>query len=328
MMAGDLLTHDEIAALVAAAKEGALPDAQPDLRSRRGRRIREIDFSRPSKFSQDQQRRFERAHESFCRRVSTKLSAELRTSLEFALINTSQLTWSAALAEIPAGALMNVIQIDQLGTKIVLTSELEFALRLIDLVLGGSADGKVARRDLTDIEQALSRRLFQMMVEPLSLAWQELADLTLTSLDVESQAPSAQLATLSEPSLALTFEARIATSSSTLSLIIPYRSIEPVVAHLGAHRYESDAGALATVDTAQAMAGALGSVGVEVRAEVGAVELTLAELLALEPGMLISLPSNGGVTLLLEDTPIHRVRLGQSGGSRAVQVVEPLGEGA
>lgn len=325
-MSGDLLTHDEIAALVAAAKDGGLPDPQDDLRARRPRRIRQIDFSRPSKFTQDQQRRLERAHESFSRRASTRLSAELHTSLELALINVAQLTWSAALAEIPQGALLNVIQIDQLGTKLLLTSELDFALRLIDLVLGGSADGKVVRRDLTDIEQALSRRLFQVIVEPLSLAWQELADLSLTSLDVDSQAPSAQLATLSEPSLAFTFEARVAGSSSTLSLIVPYRSIEPVVTHLGAHRYETDPSALTTVDTAHAMAGALGSVGVEVRAEVAAVELTLAELLALEPGAAVPLAHDGGVTLLLEDTPIHRVTLGQSGGRRAVQIVEPLGE--
>lgn len=328
-MSGDLLSHDEIAALVAAAKDGSLPEATAEPQRRRGHRVREIDFSRPTKFTQEQQRRFERAHESFCRRVSTKLTAELRTPFEFALINTSQLTWSAALTEIPPGALLNVIRIDPPGTKLLLSAELEFVLRMIDLVLGGSADGKVVRRELTDIENALARRLFQMVVEPLSLAWEELAELTLTQLEVESQTASVQLVPLSEPSLVLTFEARVAQSSSTLSLVVPYHSVEPALAHIGSHRYESDAVAPRGDGASVATSGALEAVEVEVRAEVGSLELSLAELLALEPGAVLRLASPGGAGLLvLDDTPIHRVRLGQSGGRVAVQVVEPLGEGA
>ena len=49
---------------------------------RRPRRVRDVDFSRPTKFTPDQQRRFERAHESFCRGSSTRLSTELRNPLQ------------------------------------------------------------------------------------------------------------------------------------------------------------------------------------------------------------------------------------------------------
>ena len=68
----DVLSNDEVAALVEAAKQGQT-DAEPT-HKRRARRVRDIDFSRPSKFAQDQQRRLERAHESFARTAGQRLS--------------------------------------------------------------------------------------------------------------------------------------------------------------------------------------------------------------------------------------------------------------
>ena len=54
----ELLSNDQIAALVEAAREGK---AEASLkRQRRVRRVREIDFTKPTKFTQEQQRRFER----------------------------------------------------------------------------------------------------------------------------------------------------------------------------------------------------------------------------------------------------------------------------
>src|SRR5262245_5973095 len=78
---------------VAAASENEGDDEADDHapRSTRGsklanpRRIRTVDFRRPTKFSRDQMRRLEGAHDGFCRGASTRLSAELRTGVEIAV---------------------------------------------------------------------------------------------------------------------------------------------------------------------------------------------------------------------------------------------------
>ena len=60
------LTPDKIAALVDAAKQGQLPEAGGAHKpSRRGHRLRTVDFSRPTKFTADQARRIIRANETF-----------------------------------------------------------------------------------------------------------------------------------------------------------------------------------------------------------------------------------------------------------------------
>ena len=63
----EVLSNEQVAELVAAAKDGVSPKV-PQRRGR-PRRVRDIDFSRPSKFTQDQVRRYQRAHDAFCRTV-------------------------------------------------------------------------------------------------------------------------------------------------------------------------------------------------------------------------------------------------------------------
>ena len=59
------LDETQIEALFAGESEGAATVA-PAAPTRR-RRIRTVDFSRPSTFSKEQERRLRRAHEVFCR---------------------------------------------------------------------------------------------------------------------------------------------------------------------------------------------------------------------------------------------------------------------
>ena len=58
-MSGQVLSPDAIAALVEAAKEGRLPEESSADRSRQ-RRMRTVDFTRPTKFTSDQERRIKR----------------------------------------------------------------------------------------------------------------------------------------------------------------------------------------------------------------------------------------------------------------------------
>ncbi len=70
---------------------------------------------------------------------------------------------------------------------------------------------------------------------------------------------------------------------------------------------------------------AVGRVGVTVRAEVAAVELPIEQVLALQPGDVLSrgAPAEAGVTLYADKVPVHRAKPGRSGARRAVQITGP-----
>ncbi len=133
--------------------------AQGGGRARRTRRVREIDFSRPSKFAQDQQRRLERAHEAFCRTAATQLSAELLTDVEMEVLGVDQLTWSTAIGQTPQPSISAIVQANPLGTQFLMSTELSLVLRLVERLLGGPGSGKVRPRELTEIEMAIVRRV-------------------------------------------------------------------------------------------------------------------------------------------------------------------------
>jgi len=322
----EILSEDQIEALVARAREGGAIDQPPAPKARRPRRVREIDFSRPNKFTQEQQRRIERGHEGFCRTVSTQLSAELRTPVELEVINVAQHTWSAALAEIPQPSIFGVVEVQPVGTRILASLELPTVLRLIVRLLGGPGGGRVSARELTEIELALTRRLFDTLLNQLSVTWQELLDVTLHLLGLESSLQAVQLAPPSEPSLTVTMETRSEGASSTITLIVPHRSIEAVLGTLPTGHYGEIESGRPDAASAAAVRASLVDVSVELRAEVASTELAVEEVLALKPGDVLRFDANAaaGVTLYADSVAVHRARPGRSGRRRAVEVLERL----
>jgi len=320
----DVLSPERIAELVAAAKEGGVIE-KPVERVRRPRRVRDLDFTRPIKLAPDQARRLERAHETFCRTASTRLSAELRSSIDFEIINVDQLTWSAALADVPQPSIFGVLTTRPAETAVLIGLELPLVFRFIERLVGGGDTETHIERSLTDIEVALTRRTFVTLLEQLSTVWQELLGLTLDLLGLESQVANVEIAPPSEPTVVVTIEVRSTNASSTLSLLIPYRSIESVSGRLSG---QYDIGETPAADTAigEAMHSALGAVAVEVRAEVGSVELTIGDVLALGEGDVLRLgaPASDGVFLCLGEVRLHRARPGRSGTHRAVEIIEQM----
>jgi len=321
----EVLTPEEIAQLVAAAKEGEVP-AKPTASTRKPRRVREVDFTRPVKLAPDQQRRVERAHETFCRTASTRMSAELRSPIEFEVINIEQLTWSAALGDVPQPSMFGVLATKPADTAVLLAMETPLIYRLIERLIGGSGQTQAQERPLTEIEIALARRVWVSLLEQLSVVWGELFGLRLELVALESQVANVELAPPSEPTIVITIEVRGPHASSTVSVLVPYRAIAGVADRLAGQFADLGEAPHADEAVGQAVRTAVGTVEVEVRAEVGSVELTIADVLALAPGDVLKLgtPASAGVYLCAGDVRLHRARPGKSGSQRAVEIVERL----
>jgi len=324
-MSGQVLSPDAIAALVEAAKEGRLPDDGGADRGRQ-RRMRTVDFTRPTKFTSDQERRIKRALETFCRTASTRLSAELRMPLELEVINVSQLTWGNAHAQVPSRSVSCLVEAPDVPTRMLLSAELNLVLSAIELLLGGAGagDGSQQRdRRLTDIDWALARHFLDRLIAQLSIVWQDITDVELSVGGLDMHLETAQTAPVSEPTLALTIEARMERDSSTLALLLPFSAIAPV-----AHRFSSrDDVSAEDAGEAAAVRDAVGRVEMTVRAEVAAVDLPIEQVLALQPGDVLRLHARAdeGVTLYADAVPMHRALPGRSGGRRAVQVTDRTG---
>jgi flagellar motor switch protein FliM len=309
------MSQEAISALVEAARDGSVDDA-PALPSRRARRLRRMDFTRPTKFSGDQERRTRRAMETFCRSASTRLSAELRAQAEFEVIDLDQLGWAAAHAALPGDAIGVTLSAGG-GRRFLLAAEQPFVLTAVELLLGGSTETAAGARRLGDIDWALSALLFEHLVSQLGPVWDDLCGLPLSIERLDPTSETGHLTPVSEPTLVVTMEVRLLRRSSAFVLLVPHAAVAAVADALAGitdrdRAREDDPDADAVVRSVEVVA----------RAEVARVRVTLDSVLALRPGDLVRLesPTSSGVELCVEDTAVFRCRPGRLDARRAVQI--------
>jgi flagellar motor switch protein FliM len=294
----------------------------------RQNRVREIDFRRPSKFNREQVRRLEHSHDTFCQSVSSRLSAELRAEFQLSVLGTDQLPYSVVMAEeVPRQAFITILQIEQLGTEVALVMDMPLAQCLVARLLGAGANSSSggANANLTAVEAAVARRAVNSLVDSLSTTWQDLADVSLRPIATSLSPLSVQIVPPSEPTLLLNLSAQIDNVTSVMTLLLPHRSVEPLM-----HLFEqSSFGGMADEDSASSeMQEVMNGVSVELRAEVAAVGIPLADVLRMRPGDVIPLerPVSRGVTLYVDEVPAYTGNPGRNGNLRAVQVREPWSE--
>ena len=314
------------------ATPAALPQepafsSRPDFGPRQAR-VQEIDFRRPTKFARDLVRRLEHAHESFCRTASSALSAELRTSFEVSVAGSEQLPYGTAMAETHPDALLAVLDVAPLETELALIVEMPLALRLVDRLLGGGGKPREGTADtLTDLEVVILRRAMTSIVEPLSATWLDLADVEFSIASMQTSPMTFQLVPPSEPVLMLHLETRIDGLVAPIVLCIPYRSVESIVDKLEHRHYEghdsSDPAAAGKVRDA------ISGVDVELRAEAGAVDMKVTDVLGIKVGDVIRLrrPADKGVVVYAGDVPTYVAMPGRNGNSRALKVRGPWERG-
>jgi flagellar motor switch protein FliM len=320
------LDANEIEKLFARASEGTLPTAaeqQAQHHGRRARWLRTVDFTRPTKFSTDQERRMRRAMDTFTERAGTRLVAEHRTPIELEVIDVGQFTWHNAFAQVPEGSVLITLDTAPHEGRLLLSAELPVVLVALERMLGGQPEKASRDRELTDIDLMVVHRLFATIVESLSSVLFDTAEMNVSIATVDTQAETVQVTSGAEPTLALTLEARLDGLSNTMSLLVPYASIAPVASAFSRHDEEAP---VRDARTAAAVTHGLSLVDVTLRAEVADTTLTLQEVVALKPGDLVRLDATAeaDITLYADRTPVHTARGGRSGTRRAVQVIAPV----
>ena len=91
----------------------------------------------------------------------------------------------------------------------LLSTESTLLLGAIELLLGGSIEGGVKDRRMTDIDQALGRHFFERLLAQLTLIWTDIAGLSLKLETVDQHMETQQMVSVSEPTLSMMMEARL-----------------------------------------------------------------------------------------------------------------------
>lgn len=203
--------------------------------------IKRYDFRRPDKFSRDQLRTLQILHETFARLSTVSLSAQLRCSCELHLENVDQCSYGEYLSTLPGPTSMAIISMDPLPGSGVLQIDNGLVFPIIERVAGRAKPQKPEyNRDLTYIEHSIVEGITVRIVKNLQEAWACLYPIAPRIGQIETNPQFAQIVPPTEMVIFVSFTCIIEGIEGTVTLCIPYLTIEPILSKLSATYWYSN----------------------------------------------------------------------------------------
>jgi flagellar motor switch protein FliM len=229
----DVLSQNEVDALLAAVDEGDLDIAQPSVSSEPEAEDGEVaiyDFKRPERVSQDQIRSMEMMHEVLARKLGASLSSYLRTIVEVKLASVEQLTYQEFIMSLPNPTCFNLLTCEPLDGSMVLEVNPSIVFPIIDKLLGGgNTDIHIPEREMSDIEWRLIGHVTTETLTFLRESWRPIMDIQFKVIQREANPQLMQIVPPNEVVILICFEVKMGESSGMLNLCVPFPVVEPIM---------------------------------------------------------------------------------------------------
>lgn len=319
----DILSQTEIDALLSAFATG---EGTPDVGGEEEEQIREVkvyDFNHPDRFSKDQIRTMHNLHDHFSRVFSISLSAFLRTIVEVKLVSVDQISYEEFIRSIPNPTSLNIINMDPLEGKALMELSPTLSFPVVDRLMGGAGNVFKKNRELTEIEQTIIEKVLYRAFDCLHEAWANVLPLNL-SLEQSETNPQLlmQLYLPSEMVILMTFEVTLGEISGTLSLCIPYPTLEPIAGQLSSTSWFAASKKELSEEHAEVLYDRLRRVNIPIVAYIGAANMAVRDLLALDSGDVVQLQTRTDDNLAIQIGNEYRYlgKPGMNRGHNAVQI--------
>jgi flagellar motor switch protein FliM len=326
---GDVLEQSEIDALLAAvSSEVATPPAEPPAAAAAFAApvradMKMYDFKRPERVSKDHIRALASIHDGFARNFGATLSGALRTIIEVRVVGVEQLAYSEFIHSLPNPTCFVIVQAPPLEGQMCIEVSPLIVYPVIDRLLGGaSSDMFIPQRPLTAIEWRLIRRLLNRALEHLSEVWRNLVEAKFDIIATECNPQLVHIVAPTEVVVFITFEIKMGQCAGTMSICVPFNTIESVLSKLATQSWFGYARKSATQQQRQRIVRNLGKSKVGLTTYLGRAQVNVSELRSLRPGDVIQLekPLNKDLIVQVEGRNKFGATAGQFRGRRAIRI--------
>jgi len=322
----EVLSQDEIDQLLTAISSGDT-EAEEFRPVNDTRKIKIYDFKRPDKFSKEQMRTVSIMHETFARLTTTALSAQLRSMAHVRVASVDQLTYEEFIRSIPTPTTLAVINMDPLKGNAVLEIDPSVTFSIIDRLFGGTGQGTMVQRELTDIEASVMEGVIVRILANMREAWTQVIDLRPRLGQIETNPQFAQIVPPSEMVVLVTLETKVGEEEGMMNFCIPYITIEPIISKLSSQFWFSSVRRSSTTQYMGVLKEKLSTVDMDVVAEVGSLKLPVRDVLNLRAGDVVRLTDTRvghPFTLSVGSRKKFWCQPGVVGNTVAVQILEKI----
>jgi flagellar motor switch protein FliM len=323
-----VLSQSEVDALLAAVSEGELAaEGGGGKDSADDRVVVVYDLTSQDRIIRGRLPQLDVIYEKFMRSFRVSLSSALRKIAALNHASTDFLKFGEFINTLPMPTCMSVLRFNALRGSALLVIESKLAYALVDSFFGGDDRPytKIEGKDFTPIELSIVRKVVELAIEDLEQAWLSVEKIDCSFVRTEVNPQFVGIVPPTDVVIASTFDVELENANGTITLVIPYSTIEPIKQKLSSgFQVESD-------QTDQKLWSGiiqqqLLDTDIDVKVDLGYTEITLNDLMKLQPGDVISLDqdANGEFDIQIEGVKKFKAYPGTNHGSVAVQITRKI----
>ena len=175
-------------------------------------------------------------HDRFVRLFRLTLSNALRKVVDISVRSTELIKFGEFLKTLPVPSSMNLFRMTPLRGNAIMVLETRLVFTLIDLFFGGSGELEVKAegRDFTEIESRMIKRVVISGLEDLQSSWRPVFPVQINYTRSEINPQFVAIVPHSEIVIVVTFDVEIGRAPMSITICVPYSTIEPIRTRLNA----------------------------------------------------------------------------------------------
>lgn len=318
----DILSQDEIDALLHGVEGGAVA-TETDPHPHDGQ-ARPYDLATNERIVRGRMPTLEMINDRFARFLRSTIFNLLRRSAEISVSGVQTIKFSQYVHSLFVPTSLNLVRVRPLRGTALVVFDPRLVFTLVDNFFGG--DGrfytKIEGRDFTPTERRVIQMLLSQVLRDLKEAWAMVAPLEFEYMNSEMNPQFANIVSPTEVVVVNSYHVELDGGGGEIHLTMPYAMIEPLRELLAAGM-QSD---IKESDDRwpSALRHEVKDAVVELEATLVETEVTVGDLVNMQPGDIIPIDLPKTVTARVEGVPVFSAQIGVSRGNAALKVVERI----
>ena len=319
----DLLSQDEIDALlhgVDDVEEEEIDEefAEDDSGSS------DYDFSSQDRIVRGRMPTLEMVNERFARHMRISLFNMMRRTAEVSINGIQMIKFGEYIHTLFVPTSLNMVRFRPLKGTGLITMEARLVFILVDNFFGGDGryHAKIEGREFTPTERRIIQMLLKLIFEDYKEAWSPVMDVSFEYLDSEVNPSMANIVSPTEVVVISSFHIELDGGGGDFHIALPYSMLEPI-------RELLDAGVQSDKEDtdmrwSKALRDEIMDVPVALNTKFLEVDIPLSQVMELQAGDIIPIEMPDHITVLIEDLPTFRAKLGRSRENVAIKIEEKI----
>ncbi|EGQ7917624.1 flagellar motor switch protein FliM [Vibrio parahaemolyticus] len=317
----DLLSQDEIDALLHGVDD--VDDIDEPIDNDTEGAV-SFDFSSQDRIVRGRMPTLELINERFARHMRISLFNMLRKTAEVSINGVQMMKFGEYQNTLYVPTSLNMVRFRPLKGTALITMEARLVFILVENFFGGDGrfHAKIEGREFTPTERRIIQLLLKIVFEDYKEAWSPVMGVEFEYLDSEVNPSMANIVSPTEVIVVSSFHIEVDGGGGDFHVVMPYSMVEPIRELLDAgvqsDKMETD------VRWSSALREEIMDCPVNFRVNLLEKDISLRDLMELQPGDIIPIEMPEHATMFIEDLPTYRVKMGRSEDKLAVQVSQEI----